>query len=88
MQVLPRLFKLSPWVELDPFYAKVKFDHVGFYMGKIENYLFFIFFFGNYCSLWSQVACSIQLNEFMKLGECQRSRPFFAFGQRSLRFQS
>ena len=24
----------------------------------------------------------------MKLGECQRSRPFFDFGQRSLRFQS
>ena len=55
MQVLPRLFKLSPWVELDPFYAKVKFDHVGFYMGKIENYLFYIFF-RNYCSLRSQVA--------------------------------
>ena len=45
MQVLPRLFKLWPWVELDPFYTKVKFDHVGFYMGKNENYfLFFIFF--------------------------------------------
>ena len=24
----------------------------------------------------------------MKLGECQRSRPFFDLGQRSLRFQS
>ena len=29
------------WVELDLFYAKVKFDHVGFYMGNIENYYFF-----------------------------------------------
>ena len=38
VQVLPRLFKLWPWVELDPFYAKVKFDHVGFYMGKIKIY--------------------------------------------------
>ena len=25
---------------------------------------------------------------FMKLGECQRSRPFYDLGQRSLRFQS
>ena len=48
MQVLPRLFKLLPWVDLDTFYAKVKF---GFCMGKSENYLFF---FGNCCSLRSQ----------------------------------
>ena len=53
MQVLPRLFKLSPWVDLDPFYAKVKFDYIGFCMGESENYFFF---FGNYCSLGSQVA--------------------------------
>ena len=45
-----KLFKLWPWVDLDPFYAKVKFDHIGFCMGKTENYLFF----GNYCSLGSQ----------------------------------
>ena len=50
MWVLPRLFKLSPWVDLDLFYAKVKFDHIGFYMGKSENYLFF----RNCCSLRSQ----------------------------------
>ena len=25
MQVLPRLYKLCPWVDLDSFYAKVKF---------------------------------------------------------------
>ena len=36
MQVLPRLFKLLPWVELDLFNAKVKFDHIGFYMGKSD----------------------------------------------------
>ena len=48
--VLPRLFKSWPWVDLDPFYAKVKFCHIGFCMGKSENYLFF----GNYCSLGSQ----------------------------------
>ena len=31
-----------PW----PFYAKVKFGHIGFCMGKSENYLVF----RNYCS--------------------------------------
>ena len=34
MEVLPRLFKLRPWVDLDPFYAKVKFGYIGFCMGK------------------------------------------------------
>ena len=50
MGVLPKLFKLWPSVDLDLFYAKVKFGHIGFCMGKSENYLFF----GNYCSLGSQ----------------------------------
>ena len=45
-----KIFKLSPWVDLDPFYAKVKFGYIGFCMGKSENYLFF----RNYCSLRSQ----------------------------------
>ena len=50
MGVLPKLFKLWPWVDLDPYYAKVEFGHIGFCMGKSENYLFF----GSYCSLRSQ----------------------------------
>ena len=50
MRVLPKFFKLWPWVDLDPFYAKVKFGHIGFCVGKTENYSFFI----NYCSLGSQ----------------------------------
>ena len=41
MQVLPRLFKLLPWVDLDTFYAKVKFGDIGFCMGRSENYFFF-----------------------------------------------
>ena len=49
-RVQPELFKLWPWVDPDPFYAKVKFGHIGFCIGKTENYLFF----GNYCSLGSQ----------------------------------
>ena len=40
MGVLPKWFKLLPWVDLDPFYVKVKFGHIGFCMGKSENYLF------------------------------------------------
>ena len=70
MQALPRLYKLWPWVDLDPFYAKVRFGYIGLCMGENENYLFFgnycslrsfvwekmkiIYFFGNYCSLRSQ----------------------------------
>ena len=50
MGVLPKLFKLWPWVDLDLFYAKVKFGHISLCMGKSENYLFF----GTYCSFWSQ----------------------------------
>ena len=42
MQVLPRLFKLWPWVELDPFYTKVKFGYIGFCMGESENYFLFL----------------------------------------------
>ena len=37
MQVLPRLFKLLPWVDLDTFYPKVKFGDIGFCMGKKRN---------------------------------------------------
>ena len=42
MQVLSKLFKLLPWVDLDAFYTKVKFGDIGFCMGKSENYLFFL----------------------------------------------
>ena len=40
MQVLPRLFKLWPLVDHDLVYVKVKFGHIGFCMGKSENYSF------------------------------------------------
>ena len=51
--------------------------------GKSENYHFLI----TIAALGLKVAWSIQLNEFMKLSEYQRSRSFFDLGQRSLRFQ-
>ena len=56
MQDLPRLFKLWPWVDLDPFYAKVKFGHIGFFMGKK---LKIIYFFETVAALDLKVAWSI-----------------------------
>ena len=85
MQVLPNLFKLLPWVDLDTFYAKVKFGDIGFCMGKSENYFFFL---ETVAALGLKVALSIQLSELMKLSEYQRSKSFFDLDQRSLRFQS
>ena len=43
MQVLPRMFKLLPWVDLDRFYAKVKFGDIGLCIGKSEFFFFFFF---------------------------------------------
>ena len=48
--VLPSLFKWWPWVHLDLFYSKVKFDPLSFCMGKSWNNGFL----RNYCSLWYQ----------------------------------
>ena len=85
MQVLFRLFKLLPWVDLDKFYTKVKFGDIGVCMGKSENYLFFLEIVA---AFGLKVARSIQLNTLMKLSEYQMSRLYFDLGQRSLRFQS
>ena len=52
-------------------------------MGKSENY-----FLETIAALGLKVASIIQLNEFMKLSEYQRSRSFFDLDQKSLRFQS
>ena len=60
-------------------------SHRLLYGKKSENYLFFS---ETIAALGLKVAWSIQLNEFMKLGEYQRSRSFFDLDQRSLRFQS
>ena len=85
MQVLLRWFKLLPWVDLDTFYAKVKFGDISFCTGKSENYLFFL---KTVAALGLKAAGSIQGNELMKLSEYQWSRSFFDLGQSSLRFQS
>ena len=54
--------------------------------GQIWSHI--IYFLETIAALGLKLAWSIQLNEFMKLGEYQRSRLFFDLGQRSLRFQS
>ena len=54
--------------------------------GKEWKKLFF--FVETIAALGLKVAWKIQLNELMKLSECQRSRAFFDLGQRSLRFLS
>ena len=63
MQVLPKLFKLWPWADLYPFYAKVKFGDIGFCIGKVKN----IYCLETIAALGLKVAWSIQLNELMKL---------------------
>ena len=62
----------------------VKYGYIDFCIGESENYLFLELI----AALGLKVARSIQLNELMKLSECQGSRSFFDLGQRSLRFQS
>ena len=46
-----------------------------------------IYFLETIAALGLKVARSIQLNEFMKLGEYQRSRSFFDLGQRHSDFK-
>ena len=46
MRGLRRLFKLWSLVDLDIFYAKARFGHIGVCIGKSENTVLF----GNYCS--------------------------------------
>ena len=82
MWMLPSLFKLWPWIDLNLFNAKVKFSHMGICVGKSKtNY-----FLENTAALGLKVAWSIQLNKLMKLSEWSRS--FLDPGQISLRFQS
>ena len=77
-------FQIMILVDLDLFYAKVKFGHIGFCMGNVKIIFFFL---ETIAALGLKVAWKIQLNESMKLSECQRSRSLFDFGQRSFRFQ-
>ena len=69
-QVLPRIIKLWPWVDLDLFYAMAKFGHLGFCMGKSEN----MYYLETVTVIGLKVSLSIQISKKMKLHENQRSR--------------
>ena len=71
------LFKLWPLVDLDLYYAKIKFGHIHFCMVKSENY----YFLESVAAKGLKVAWSIQLHELMKVSEYQKLRSFFDFGQ-------
>ena len=73
MRLLPRLFKLGPWVDLDLFYMKVKFGYIGFCMEESEIYLFF----GNYCSLRSQSCLKHSAKWVYEVEWVSKSRSFF-----------
>ena len=82
----------DPGLNLTHFMAMsnlVKIDNYYYYI-YLFFYLFIFFFFwgggGAVAALGLKVSQSNQL-KLMKLNEYQRSRSFFDFGQRSLRFQ-
>ena len=75
-QVLRSLFKWWPWVDLDFYYGKVKFDPLGFCMEKVET----MDFSETIVSYNIKVGRCSQLNEHMKLYEYQRSRSFTDLG--------
>ena len=82
--MLPRFFKLSPWVDLDLFYAKVKFGPLAFAWAKVK----IMYYLETVAAIGLKLFLNIQINELMKLNEYQRSRSLFDLGQRSLRFQN
>ena len=67
-----KIVQIMTWVDPDLFYAKVKFGHIGFCMGKSENYVYL----ETIAAIGLKVGLSIQI-EFMKLFEYQKSRSFF-----------
>ena len=67
-----KIVQIMTWVDLDLFYAKIKFGHIGFCMGKSENYVYL----ETNAAIGLKVGLSIQI-EFMKLFEYQKSRSFF-----------
>ena len=49
-----KLFKWWPKVDLDPFYTKVNFGHLGYCMGKSDNYIFFLNYYSLRSPSWSK----------------------------------
>ena len=72
-----RLLKWWPWNDLDLFYGKVKFDNLGFSIGKSENNGVFS---ENIAAIDLKVSRSRHLIEYMKICEYWRSRLFLDLG--------
>ena len=72
------LFKWWPWSDPDLFYGKVKFDNLGFSIGKSENCWFFRAF----------AACDLKSSEKMNICEYWRSRSFLDLGPRSFTYKT
>ena len=64
-------------VDLDLFYAKVKFGHIGFCIGISETR----YYLETIADIGIKVGLSIQMNELMKLIEYQWLRSLFDIGQ-------
>ena len=58
MGVLPSLFKLWPWIDLDLFYAKVKFGHIGFACEKVK----IVYYLETIAAIGFKVRLSISIN--------------------------
>ena len=74
--------QIMTMIGLDLFYAKVKFGHIGFCMGKRE----ILYYLETITPLGLKVGLSVQINKLIKLNENQRSRSLFDLAKRSLRF--
>ena len=59
MRVLPKLYKLWPWVDLYLFNVKVKFGYIGFCMGETYYYYYHYFFLETIAALGLKVAWTI-----------------------------
>ena len=77
---------LQNWIRKYLFYAKVNFGHMGFCIGKSENYNYIYIL--TIAAIVPKIGLNTQMNELMKLKECQRWRCLYDLGQRSIRFQN
>ena len=70
-----KIFKLSPWVDLDLFYAKVIFGYIGFYWAKVK----IMYYLETIAAIGLKVGLNVQINELMKLNEYQSQGHYLTF---------
>ena len=74
--------QIMTMIDLDLFYTKVKYGHIGFFMGKRD----ILYYLETIAPLGLKAGLNIQINKLMKLNENQRSVSLFDLAKRSLRF--